>query len=204
MALQHHVSEQLCSSLQDVQAPPERPQPPAAPLHPIRTAVSATQAAPLPTSLHANTFTDVLASVAAQWSPPSDDHPGTSAWAAQHELHAAASGIKVEDSGSAHGGQVFYAVGPRPMQGCSPPPMSDLHACMSSSKLACMLLYAPCMPAPAMRLCTMRLQPTADDTSCMRSCRACSRGGRPPHQARRRTFYCLAWRWTPCLTAAAP
>jgi hypothetical protein len=97
--------------LQELQHQPVRQQPAAAaaPMPAIRPPALASQSVALPTSLHANTFTDVLASVAAQWSPPNDDHLGSSAWASQHELQAAAAaGIKVEESGSAHGGQVFY------------------------------------------------------------------------------------------------
>lgn len=52
--------------------------------------------------LRANTFTDVLASVAAQWSPSNDDAlPGS--W----ESQAIPVGQRTEGSGSAHGGSYF-------------------------------------------------------------------------------------------------
>ncbi|BDA50540.1 hypothetical protein COCOBI_16-2160 [Coccomyxa sp. Obi] len=54
--------------------------------------------------LRANTFTDVLASVAAQWSPSNDDAlPGS--W----ESKAIPVGPRTEGSGSAHGGSYFQA-----------------------------------------------------------------------------------------------
>ncbi|KAK9917946.1 hypothetical protein WJX75_009996 [Coccomyxa subellipsoidea] len=52
--------------------------------------------------LQANTFTDVLASVAAQWSPSNDD-AGPISW------ETSGVGPRTEGSGSAHGGSYFHA-----------------------------------------------------------------------------------------------
>lgn len=51
--------------------------------------------------LQANTFTDVLASVAAQWSPSNDD-AGPISW------ETSGVGPRTEGSGSAHGGSYFH------------------------------------------------------------------------------------------------
>lgn len=59
---------------------------------------------PLPAPLQANTFTDVLASVAAQWSPPNEELLGSD-WGNHAQM-----GSMVEESGSAHGGNYFMVL----------------------------------------------------------------------------------------------
>jgi hypothetical protein len=64
--------------------------------------LSAPQPIPhLPAPLQANTFTDVLASVAAQWSPPNEEILGNN-WGAQPQPVS-----RAEGTGSAHGGNYF-------------------------------------------------------------------------------------------------